>query len=101
MLEAAIEAGADDVESDASGHVVTCAFEDLGAVSGALEAKLGEAGVRQGAVAAEQTTTVDEEKAASVLKLIAGARGRRRRAERLLQLRGVRRRAGQADGGLS
>ena len=30
VLDAAIEAGADDVKSDASGHLVTCAFEDLG-----------------------------------------------------------------------
>src|SRR4029079_11388273 len=36
MLEAAIEAGADDVASYASSHVVTCAFESLAAVSGAL-----------------------------------------------------------------
>src|SRR6185503_16315628 len=35
MLEAAIEAGADDVHSDAGGHAVTCAFESLAAVSGA------------------------------------------------------------------
>src|SRR5262245_3508284 len=43
VLDAAIEAGADDVKSDAGGHLVTCAFEDLGTVSAALEAKLGEA----------------------------------------------------------
>ena len=30
MLEAAIDAGADDVISDESGHTVTCAFESLG-----------------------------------------------------------------------
>src|SRR5262245_36833944 len=41
VLDAAIEAGAEDVKSDASGHVVTCAFEDLGAVAAAMEAKLG------------------------------------------------------------
>ena len=38
VLEAAIEAGADDVESDDDGHIVTCAFEDLGEVAAALEA---------------------------------------------------------------
>jgi YebC/PmpR family DNA-binding regulatory protein len=71
MLEAAIEAGADDVKSDAGGHLVTCAFEDLGAVSAALEAKLGEAASVKALWKATQSTSVDEEKAASILKLIA------------------------------
>jgi YebC/PmpR family DNA-binding regulatory protein len=72
MLEAAIEAGADDVASDASSHVVTCAFESLAAVSGALEAKLGEPASVKALWKPMQTTSVDEEKAASILKLIAG-----------------------------
>src|SRR5690606_33242336 len=29
VLEAAIEAGADDVQSDEDGHTILCAFEDL------------------------------------------------------------------------
>ena len=37
MFEAAIEAGAEDVESDAEQHVVTCAPEDFNAVRDALE----------------------------------------------------------------
>jgi transcriptional/translational regulatory protein YebC/TACO1 len=48
MLEAAIEAGADDVESDDPeaeledpAHRVTCAPDDLSAVRDALEAKFG------------------------------------------------------------
>jgi YebC/PmpR family DNA-binding regulatory protein len=72
MLDAAIEAGADDVVSDAAGHVVSCAFENLGAVSGALEAKLGEPASVKALWKPMQTTPVDEEKAASILKLIAG-----------------------------
>ena len=72
MLEAAIEAGADDVASDAGGHTITCAFESLGAVSGALEAKLGEPASVKALWKPMQTTSVDEEKAASILKLIAG-----------------------------
>ena len=71
---------------------------DLGAVSAALEAKLGEPASVKALWRPMQTTAVDEEKAASILKLIAAPRGRRRRAERLLQLRGVRRRAGASDG---
>ena len=72
VLEAAIEAGAEDVQSGDGGHVVTCNFEDLAAVSGALMAKLGEATSAKALWRPSQTTSVDEEKAASILKLIAG-----------------------------
>jgi YebC/PmpR family DNA-binding regulatory protein len=71
ILEAAIEAGADDVRSDSKEHVITCAFEDLGSVSAALEAKLGEPASAKALWRPMQTTSLDEEKAASVLKLIA------------------------------
>jgi YebC/PmpR family DNA-binding regulatory protein len=71
ILEAAIEAGADDVRSDGKEHVITCAFEDLGSVSAALEGKLGEPASAKALWRPMQTTSVDEEKAASVLKLIA------------------------------
>ena len=43
MMEAAIEAGAEDAESDDDGHTIYTAFEDLGAVIEALEATLGPA----------------------------------------------------------
>jgi YebC/PmpR family DNA-binding regulatory protein len=42
MLEAAIDAGADDVESDEDGHQVWTSIEDLHPVAKALEAALGE-----------------------------------------------------------
>jgi len=42
MLEAAIEAGADDCESDGDGHAITCAMNALAEVSSALAAKFGE-----------------------------------------------------------
>jgi YebC/PmpR family DNA-binding regulatory protein len=71
VLDAAIEAGAEDVKSDASGHLITCAFADLGAVSGAIEAELGEAASVKAMWKPMQTAAVDEDKAASVLKLIA------------------------------
>jgi YebC/PmpR family DNA-binding regulatory protein len=71
VLDAAIEAGADDVKSDGSGHLISCAFEDLGSVSAGLEKKLGEAASVKALWKPAQTTAVDEEKAASVLKLIA------------------------------
>ena len=41
VMEAAIEAGAQDVESDEESHVIYTAFEDLSAVVEALEAGLG------------------------------------------------------------
>ena len=41
MMEAAIEAGADDVDSDTEGHEVTCATDELFAVRDALEARFG------------------------------------------------------------
>ncbi|QJE73603.1 YebC/PmpR family DNA-binding transcriptional regulator [Aerophototrophica crusticola] len=41
MLEAAIEAGADDVQSDENGHSVLTATDSLGEVRDALEAKFG------------------------------------------------------------
>ena len=51
---------------DADGHVITCAFESLGTVAGALEEKLGEPQTRQGHLeAADLSTPVDEDKAQS------------------------------------
>ena len=41
MFEAALEAGADNVESSDDGHDVTCAPDDLNTVREALEAKFG------------------------------------------------------------
>ena len=41
MLEAAIEAGADESISDSDGHEFVCRMEDFAAVRDALEAKLG------------------------------------------------------------
>lgn len=43
MMETALEAGADDCEFDEEGHLITCAFENLGEVSQALTTKYGDA----------------------------------------------------------
>ena len=70
MLEAAIEAGAEEAESSAEGHEVTCAVEDFFAVRDALEARFGApSGAR---LEWRPTTTVvlDEEAAGSLLKLV-------------------------------
>ena len=42
VMDAAIEAGAEDVASDAEGHLIYAAFEQLSEVAQALEAALGE-----------------------------------------------------------
>ncbi len=71
MLEAAIEAGADDVGSDVNGHVVSTGFETLSTVAGGLETRFG-APLSVKTVWRPMTTAdVDEERAVSVLKLIA------------------------------
>ena len=70
ILEAAIEAGAEDVQSDETSHVVTCAFEDLGEVSKALEVTLGEAETVKTVWKPQTLTPVDADKAQTMLKLI-------------------------------
>jgi YebC/PmpR family DNA-binding regulatory protein len=70
LLEAAIEAGADDVQSDAHAHIVTCSFGSLGAVAQALEATLGEPDSVKAVWRAQTTTPLDEASAPAVMKLI-------------------------------
>ncbi|MGR6429362.1 YebC/PmpR family DNA-binding transcriptional regulator [Rhizobium sp. PAMB 3174] len=70
VMEAAIEAGADDVESSEDGHTIYCAFEDIGEVSKALESVVGEAESVKAVWKPQNTIPVDEEKAQSLMKLI-------------------------------
>ena len=70
MLEAAIEAGADNAESDAEGHEVTCAPDDFFAVRDALEARFGAPESAQVEWRPTTSVTLDEERAATVLKLL-------------------------------
>lgn len=70
LMEAAIEAGAEDVTSDENGHVIICAFEDIGEVSSALQAELGEAESVKTIWRPQTMTPVDEDRAQSVIKLI-------------------------------
>jgi len=70
MLEAAIEAGADDVQSDANSHTVTCPFESLGTVAHALEEKLGPPASVKAVWKPNITADVDENHAHSIIKLI-------------------------------
>ncbi|HWJ86921.1 MAG TPA: YebC/PmpR family DNA-binding transcriptional regulator [Pelagibacterium sp.] len=70
MMEAAIEAGADDVQSDEDGHTIYCAFEDIGEVSAALETALGEAESVKAVFRPQTSAPVDAEKGASLMRMI-------------------------------
>jgi YebC/PmpR family DNA-binding regulatory protein len=70
VMEAAIEAGAEDVVSDEDGHTIYCAFEDMNEVSKALESVLGEASSVKAIWKPQNTIEVDEDKATSLMKLI-------------------------------
>jgi len=70
MMEAAIEAGAQDVESDEDGHVVYAAFEDMGAVVETLEAALGPAKSTAVIWKPKSEVPVSGAEAASLVKLI-------------------------------
>ena len=70
MFEEALEAGADNVESDDGGHEVTTAPEDLNSVREALEGRFGapeEAGLTW---KPQNTTPVNEDQASTLLKLL-------------------------------
>jgi YebC/PmpR family DNA-binding regulatory protein len=70
MLEAAIEAGAEDVVSNEHGHEVFTTHESLREVAKALEAKFGEP--RKAALVwkPQNTVAVDDEQGEKLLKLI-------------------------------
>ncbi len=70
MLEAAIEAGADDAASSRDGHEVTCAVEDFFAVRDALEARFGPPAAARLEWRPSTSVTLDEERAAGLLKLV-------------------------------
>jgi len=70
MVEAAIEAGAQDCESSDDGHTVYCDAEDLGDVAKALEAQFGEARSAQIIWKPQNTIEVDEETGGKVMRLL-------------------------------
>jgi YebC/PmpR family DNA-binding regulatory protein len=70
MLEAAIEAGANDAQSTADGHEIICAVEEFFAVRDALEQQFGEPETAKLDWRPTMTTTLDEDAARAVLKLI-------------------------------
>ena len=70
VFEAAIEAGADDVESDEDGHRIWTSIDTLHGVARALEAALGEPEGVKLAWRPQNNVEVGEEDAAQLLKLV-------------------------------
>ena len=70
VMMAALEAGADDVESDEEGHWIYCSVEALSEVSEALEKALGESTESKLIWKPQTTTEVDLETAQKLMKLI-------------------------------
>jgi YebC/PmpR family DNA-binding regulatory protein len=70
MFEAALEAGADNVESDAEVHEITCAPDDFSSVRDALEKKFGEASEARLQWRPTNTTIIEGDTAESLMKLI-------------------------------
>ena len=70
VFEAAIEAGAEDVESDEAGHEIWTAVDDLHGVARALEPALGEAESVKLAWRAQTSVDVGEGDAEQLLKLV-------------------------------
>lgn len=70
VMMAAIEAGAEDVESGEDGHTVWCADTDLNDVSNALEAELGESESTKLVWRPTTTTEMDLEGMQKLMKLM-------------------------------
>ena len=70
MFEAAIEAGARDIESDAEQHLVICAPEDLNTVRDALESRFGPAGSARLVWRPKTASEIDEETTTGLFKLL-------------------------------
>jgi transcriptional/translational regulatory protein YebC/TACO1 len=70
MLEAAIEAGADDVASTGDGHEIYCEQSALGDVAKALEARFGEPKASKLIWRAQNPVAVDDEAGEKLLRLM-------------------------------
>jgi YebC/PmpR family DNA-binding regulatory protein len=70
MLEAAIEAGGDDVESSEGGHAVYCNPDELHQVAKALEARFGEPRNVQIVWRPKSDVPIDEETGQKLLRMI-------------------------------
>ncbi|SIO31789.1 DNA-binding regulatory protein, YebC/PmpR family [Rhodovulum sp. ES.010] len=70
VMMAAIEAGAEDVESSEDGHVILCADTDLNDVASALETQLGESESTRLIWQPTTTTELDLEGMEKLMKLV-------------------------------
>jgi YebC/PmpR family DNA-binding regulatory protein len=70
MMEAAIEAGAEDVQSSEDGHEITTSLESLREVAQALEAKFGEPRKASLIWRPQNTINVDDEAGEKILRLV-------------------------------
>jgi YebC/PmpR family DNA-binding regulatory protein len=70
VFEAALDAGADDVESDADTHVIYTSQDALHETAKTLGTKLGEANSAKLVWRAKESVSVDESTAGSLLKLL-------------------------------
>ncbi len=70
VMEAAIEAGAQDVESDEDSHTIYTAYEDFAEVAAALEAVLGEAKSTKIVWRAKNLTPISGDPVATLMKLV-------------------------------
>jgi YebC/PmpR family DNA-binding regulatory protein len=70
MFDAALEAGADNVETDEESHVITCAPEDFNAVREALQETFGDPEEAELTWIAQNTLSVEEDQATTLLKFI-------------------------------
>jgi YebC/PmpR family DNA-binding regulatory protein len=70
VMEAALEAGADDVESDEEEHIIYTAFDSLNEVAQALEAALGEAKSTKLVWRPKTLTPVEGEAVGTLMKMI-------------------------------
>ena len=70
MLEAAIDAGAEDVVSNDDGHQIFTTLDTLATVAKALEAKFGEPRKAAMLWKPQNTIAVDDEQGEKILKLI-------------------------------
>ena len=70
IFEAALEAGAEDIESSEDGHEIFCPLEDFGAIRAALEESLGEPDAARLIWKPQNTIDVSEDHARTLLNLL-------------------------------
>ena len=70
IFEAALDAGAEDIESSEEGHEIFCPLEDFGAIRSALEESLGEPDAARLIWKPQNTIEVGEDHARTLLNLL-------------------------------